>query len=355
MNPIRFLSLAAGLVALLAAGCGSSGDDTSSTPATGTAAAAATTPATTQKVSLALDWTANTNHTGVFVADKLGLYKKHGIELEVLPYASTAPETLVSNGKADFGFSYQAGVAYARAAGADVVAVYSPAAKGLYAIGVRADDDAIQSPKDLDGKTYAGFGTPDEGPELEYIIQQDGGTGDFETVTLDTAAYQAVYSGKADFTIPVVTWEGVEAGLVGKPLKFFDLEDYGFPTQYSTLIISSEKYLSANPEVAKAFIAATAEGYEYAAEHPAEAAKILQDANPGVLKNDELVVQSQELLAKDYMKDAQGRIGYQDPEVWEKYGSFLFDNGLLVDGEGEKLTTKPDWSTFYTNDLLPAQ
>jgi len=55
------------------------------------------------------------------------------------------------------------------------------------------------------------------------------------------------------------------------------------------------------------------------------------------------------------MKHAQGRIGYQDPEVWEKYGSFLFDNGLLVDGEGEKLTTKPDWSTFYTNDLLPAQ
>jgi predicted outer membrane protein len=41
MRPIRLLTLAAGLVALLATGCGSSGDETSSTPATGTAVAAA--------------------------------------------------------------------------------------------------------------------------------------------------------------------------------------------------------------------------------------------------------------------------------------------------------------------------
>jgi ABC-type nitrate/sulfonate/bicarbonate transport system substrate-binding protein len=122
-------------------------------------------------------------------------------------------------------------------------------------------------------------------------------------VTLSTSAYQAVYAGKADFTIPVVTWEGVEAKLVAKPLKTFRFEDYGFPTQYASLLASSDTWLQVNPELAKAFVTATHEGYEYAAAHPDEAAKILVDANPPALKNPELVTQSEELLAKDYRKD----------------------------------------------------
>ncbi len=78
------------------------------------------------EVTVALDWTPNTNHTGVFAADQLGYYEKQGIKLKVVPYSSTSPETLVAHAKADFGFSYQAGVTYARAAGQDVVAVYAP-------------------------------------------------------------------------------------------------------------------------------------------------------------------------------------------------------------------------------------
>ena len=117
-------------------------------------------------MSVALDWTPNTNHTGIYVAQKLGYYTAAGIDLKILPYASTAPETLVSHGKADFGFSYSAGVAFARAAGADVTSVFAVLQHTALEIGVRADRTDIKTPKDLDGKTYAGFGTPDEKPLL---------------------------------------------------------------------------------------------------------------------------------------------------------------------------------------------
>ena len=238
---------------------------------------------------------------------------------------------------------------------ADVVSVFAPDQKGTYAIGVRADRADITRPKDLDGKVYAGFGTPDEGPELQYVIKHDGGTGEFKTVTLNTSAYQALYAGKADFTIPVVTWEGVEAKLVGKPMKTFALTDYGFPDQYSILMASSTKYLSAHSDVAKRFIAALTKGYEYAADNPVPAAKLMITANPGVFSNSELVVQSQQLLASGgYLKDANGKVGRQDPQMWSKYGSFLYSNGLLVDGSGNKLTAEPDWTTYYTNDYLPS-
>jgi len=35
--------------------------------------------------------------------------------------------------------------------------------------------------------------------------------GTFKDVNLDTFGLQAVYSGKADFAIPIVTWEVIEA------------------------------------------------------------------------------------------------------------------------------------------------
>jgi ABC-type nitrate/sulfonate/bicarbonate transport system substrate-binding protein len=330
-------------VLLAAAACGSSGD-----PKTGTTAKAET------QVSVALSWSPNTDYTGLYVADKLGYLAAQGVKLKVIPYASTAPETLVEHGTADFGFSYQAGVAYAQAAGHDVVSVFAPNQKGTYVIGVRADRADIASPKNLDGKTYAGFGSPDELPELKHVIKQDGGTGTFKNVGLSTSAYDAVYTGKADFTISVDTWEVVQAKLIGKPMKTFRLTDYGFPDQYSNLIATSQKYLKSHGEAARGFLAAVERGYAYAADHPKEAAQILIDANKAAFPNPELVFQSQQALADGgYLRNAKGQVGTQSAAFWTAYGDFLYGNGLLADANGKKLAAKPDWSAFYTNAYLP--
>jgi len=332
--------------ALAISACGSSSN---STP---THSAAPTNSPKT--VSVALSWTPNTDYTGVYVAQELGYYKDRGISLKVLPYASTPPETLVAAGKADVGFSYQAGLAYARAAGKDIVSIFSPDQKSAYAIGVRANRTDIKTPKDLDGKTYAGFGSPDEGPELKSVIQNAGGKGNFKTITLNTSAYQAVYSGAADFTIPVTTWEGVEAKQSGKPLKYFRFEDFGFPKQYSVLIVASNKWLKEDEQTARAFTEATTMGYEYAAKNPAKAAPLMVKANPGAFKNAKLVTESQELLASGgYLTTADGKVGVQSAEQWTKYGHFLYSNGLLTDSNGKPLKAEPDWSAFWTNKYLP--
>ena len=326
---------------LIASGCGgSSGNGAPNRP--------------TKAVSVALSWTPNTDYTGIYVADRKGFYRDSGIRLKVIPYASTMPETLVAAGRANFGFSYQAGVAYARAGGSDIVAVFAPHQRGTYAIGVSADRKDIASPKDLDGKTYAGFGTPDEGPELKSVIRNDGGEGKFRSVTLNTSAYQAVHTGKADFTIPVTTWEGIEAKRTGKPMKYFRFEDYGFPDQYSSLIAAKGSWLKTNADLARRFVAATAEGYRWAADHPSEAAKLVVAANPGVFKDPGLVTQSQQTLADGgYMKSQDGKVGVQSAERWKLYGGFLFAQGLLTGPDGKRLTTEPDWSAYWTNDYLP--
>lgn len=345
------LAVLAVAVVVVAAACGGSGSS-SSTAETAAATTSAPQPA---EVKVALDWTPNTNHIGIYVAQALGYYEDQGLTVRLLPYASTSPERLVASGEAQFGFSYSNGIAFARAAGLDVVQVFASIGKQQYLLAYRADDPSITRPKDLDGKTYAGFGTPSEESEVATVITGDGGKGDFKKVVLDTAAYDAVYNGRADFTISASTWEGVEAEVNGKPMKYFDPADYGYPDNYSNTIIASNAWLTANPDVAKRFLAATQQGYQYAADHPDEAAQILLDANPETLKNPEVVKKSAELLAKDgYYASEAGALGTIDGARVSAFYDFLYDNKLLTDADGKALTTKPDWSQAWTNDYLPA-
>ena len=340
------LGLGAGVTALTAWGGGRGAGQPS--------AAAANNGVELTNVSLALDWTPNTNHTGIFVAQQLGYFAQRGINLRIVPYGSTAPETLISTYKTDFGISYQDGLTEAAVSGGDIVSVFAITQKTDVVIGVRADSK-ITDPAQLDGKTYAGYGGPMEVPMLQYVIRAAGGTGQFKDVTLNTDAYQALYAGQADFAMPEPSWEVLQAALVGKPLRTFDVTAYGFPAIYSVIIASSNRYLRRNGDVAKRFLAAIEEGYAYAAAHPTEAANLLIQANQAVLGTQvELVRQSAALEASQYYKDSAGQIGYQSAERWQALTDFMFKNGILTDAAGKPIKTEPKVSTLFTNAYLPA-
>lgn len=346
--------------AILVAACGPSGSSTppSGSPAgPGAPASASTTPSSppaTATVRLALDWTPNTNHTGFFVARAKGWYRDAAIDLQILPYASATPETLLASHQAECGISFQDSLTFAAAAGADIVSVGAILQKTASAIGVLADGP-LARPRDLDGKIYAGFGYPNEVPTLKAVIKADGGRGEFEVATLDAAAYEALYTERADFTIPFTAWEGVEADLRGIQIRYFQFADYGFPEFYQVVLACDRQWLEKDPDAARRFVGATMRGFQFAADSPPEAAAILVAENPGVFDaNPALPKASQEFLASGgYLEDANGTVGTQTHERWTAYSRFLFEQGLLVDGAGKPLTTPPDYARLFTNDFLP--
>lgn len=305
-----------------------------------------------ETIRFALDWTPNTNHTGLFVAQQQGYFADAGLDVEVLPYNNTSVDTLVDAGNAEFGISTQAQSTFSRASGARTVSVLAPLQHWATGIGVRTDRADIASPKDLDGKTYAGFGDPGESETLRQVIRNDGGTGDFNSVTLGTSAYEAVYSGKADFTVSYFAWEGIEAERAGTPMKYFRYTDFGFPDAYAIVIDGNEDWLKANPDKARKFVQALARGYQFAADDPDRAAQLLIEANPGAFNDESLVIESQKMLAAQYMKDPAGKVGTQTLQQWAGNSGFLYQGGLLAGPDGNPLTTEPDWSTYFTNDYL---
>lgn len=90
---LTFILTIAMLVAL--AGCASSTTTTASTTA------ATTKPAERSKVRFLLDWTPNTNHTGVYVAKELGYYQEVGLDVDIVQPTEGGALSLVAAGKLD--------------------------------------------------------------------------------------------------------------------------------------------------------------------------------------------------------------------------------------------------------------
>ena len=266
------------------------------------------------KVTMALDWTPNTDHIGLFVAQAKGFYRDAGLDVQILPFTDTAVGTLIANGVADFGISTPIGTFTQRAAGVDIKQVYAIVQTEIGRLIVNGDRKDIQRPRDLDGKTYGGFGSAWESAMIAAMIRNDGGQGKINEIMLGTSAYEALANGSIDFTLEIYTWEGVEAKLESRSIRRFRYADYGIPDQQTMAIASSDAYLAKNPETAKAFVQATRRGFDYSVDHPDESADLLMAGSGGALTNAALVKASlKELIDGHYLRSADGKSGITDP------------------------------------------
>ncbi|MDE6111447.1 MAG: ABC transporter substrate-binding protein, partial [Eubacterium sp.] len=140
---------------------------------------------------------------------------------------------------------------------------------------------------------------------------------------------------------------GINAKVSGVDVDYFNFKDINETFDYYTpVIVGNNDFLKENPEAAKAFMEATAKGYEYAAKNPEEAAKILIESDDtGALTGcEELVLESQKWISKQYIADAD-KWGYIDSNRWNKFYDWLWKNQLI-----EK---QIDQDFGFTNDYLP--
>ena len=214
-----------------------------------------------EKVSIALDWMLNTNHVGLIAARDRGYYDAAGLEVEILPCSDTSSTALLAAGVADFAYMTSLGFMSARAAGADVVALWATMQRETGRLVYNSDNAAITRPANLSGKICAGFGSTWEDALISTMIRTDGGEPTYDTVTLGTGAYEALAVGRVDFTLEVKTWEGVNSELLGRAQSSFTYADYGVPEQQNGYIGTRAEILARHAAMVAAFMIATREGY----------------------------------------------------------------------------------------------
>ena len=339
-RPLMALAL---LVALALAGC-------SSQPSAPTSAGSGK----LDDVTLALDWTPNTNHTGIYVAKAKGWYAQHGINLTLLPYSSSVtPETLVATSKADFGISFTESVTAARAVGQPLVSIAAVIQHNTSAL-ISLKNSGLDTVASLNGKRYAGFGAPYEQPVIDQVLSCGGvGNPTFQNITTTLDPVEALKSKQFDFAWVYEGWEVIQAQRVGLQLNVFPITDYCIPDYYSPVIISSQPYIQAHPDIVKRFMAATSEGYAYAVQHSKDAANLLLRGAPaGTFVDTGLVYASQSYLSPQYQADAKCW-GYQVLDKWTAYPQFMYNHQAIQDANGNPVTSPPDYAAAFTNRFLP--
>lgn len=285
-----------------------------------------------KKVTIVLDWTPNTNHTGLFAAKELGYFDEVGIEADIVQPPEGSTTALIGSGKAEFGISFQDTLAKSFASSAPmpvtaVAAILQHNTSGV--ISLKAQN--IVTPKDMTGKKYSTWDDPIELAILKKIVNDDGG--DFDSITKVPfsenviAQLQDTSENGSDSGWVYYAWDGIAFGTKNLATNFINFADYGKELDYYTpVIIASDTYLESNPEEAKKVMSAIRKGYEYAAVNPKEAADFLLKNAPEL--DQDLVYASQEWISSKYIDDAES-FGVIDSARWNMFYKWLWDNQLI--------------------------
>ncbi len=298
-----------------------------------------------ETITVVLDWTPNTNHTGLYVAQANGYFAEAGLEVEIVQPPEGGAEMLVGAGQAQFGVSFQDYLAPALV-GENALPIEAVAAilqHNTSGIISRAGEGA-DSPKGLEGKKYATWDLDLEKATIQHVMEAEGA--DFSKVELIpstvTDEVSALKSNSVDAIWIYYGWAGIATELAGLETDFFAFADIA-PVfdYYSPVIIGNTEWMEANAETTKAFLAAVKKGYEFAIEDPDQAAEILLEAAPEL--DAELVHASQMYMKDQYSADAPSW-GYIDPVRWNAFYNWINENGLSVEMIPE--------NTGFNNDYL---
>lgn len=294
-------------------------------------------------ITLVLDWTPNTNHTGLFVALDKNFYADEGLAVKIVEPPEESTTALIASGKAAFGISFQDTLSNALCGEEPLPVTAIAAILQHNTSGVVSLKSAnITRPKDLMGHTFSCWQTPIEIATLRALVEKDGG--DFSQIEILPTSVYDVVQGLGTLTDAMsvyYAWDGIGAKVAGLDINWFsfasvdDTQDF-----YTPVIISSNEYLAKNEEKVKAFLKATAKGYKWAAQNLQEALSILIKHCPELSR--ELVTKSQEWINSQYF-DENGDWGKIDSARWERYYKWLNENELL----SAPIDPKTGFSTKY--------
>jgi ABC-type nitrate/sulfonate/bicarbonate transport system substrate-binding protein len=297
-----------------------------------------------ESIKIALDFTPNTNHSGIYIALANGYFDEQGIAAEVIPYAfGTPPTSLLASGAADLAVGFPPDVAIQVAGGADLKIVAEIIQVNNAAL-VTLADSPLTGPADFSGKKYGGYGTPHEAPVVSAILSGAGVEPVFEEVILSTGAIEALTSGDVDFSAVYEGWSEIGAELAGSPLKTFPYKDYVdgyiFP---DVVFVTSGELIASKADALRRALVALEQGYTFAAENPAEAAEILTAQVPELGQSQELVNRSADFRAPQYL-DESGKWGCLREEQFTGAVDLLTNAGVIAES--------PAFADYATNELL---
>jgi len=275
-----------------------------------------------EKITLVLDWYINPDHAPIIVAEQMGAFKQHGLEVRIVPPSDPAlPPRLVAAGQADLAITYQPQLHFFADQGLPLVRVGTLINTPLNTLITL--DKSISTPGDLKGKKV-GFSVSgiEEATVATMLRHEKLKADEIKLINVNFQLTSALMAGQVDAIIGGYrNIEALELALHGKEPVVFNVEDYGVPA-YDELIIVANKNAVNQPKMKK-FLAALKQGNEYLQAHPEES------WNHFAASHAELNTELNRLAWQKTLPLFASDPATLDSARYQAYEQFLFDNKLI--------------------------
>lgn len=300
------------------------------------------------KISMIMNWTADSAHLGFAVAKVSGLYEKAGLDVTLEEgRGSSVAAQLVATGQADIGLADAGAILKVASQGAPIEIVSTIWKAGQFGV-LSLEKTGIKSPADLKGKKVAVAPGSAQATLMPVFLSENGlKDSDVEIVSANQNAFIGLLT-SGEVAAVAETPENIVVPLAAEGVKVDNMYfyDHGVPLVSLSLVAQKDK-LAANPDLYKRFIAATAEGWKQAMADPEAAVAALMSTFPDVKKSKEALLQGATYSFASVCPGGAGdSIGATDAATWDKiYKVMTSAMGLP--------TTRPI-TDYYTLDYLPA-
>lgn len=282
-----------------------------------------------QKIRLSLEWFTNPDHMPLIIASKQGIFKQHGLDVEIIvPDDHFDPLKQIQSGALDVAVTESIHLAQDRAKGEPVLGF----GRFLHTDGgvMFLESSGIKRPRDMcqlrEGgrKTRVQYsGAPGLGglAIVKTMVEADGGECDIdkflEPVNEGFYHTNALKDGKADVaTLIFYNFEMVEANFMGLNASFFSLKHWEVPDFCQLVLITTKEHFTAKRDALRQLNIAIRKATDWIKMHTAEAKRIYNEwtesdpsdaMNEAILDSTLLMFPNEQSMSWDY---------YDNLEAW---------------------------------------
>jgi putative hydroxymethylpyrimidine transport system substrate-binding protein len=224
----------------------------------------------TTRVTLALDFTPNAAHAGIFQALADHRDRAHGVDLVVRqPSASTDSLKLLASRRVDLAVVDIHDLGLARQQGQDLVGVGALVQKPLASVIAQAK---ITRPRELEGKRAGVTGLPSDLAVLRAVVQGDGGNySKVRRITIGFNAVPSLATGKVDAVTAFWNVEGVELRSRHVATSEFRVNKFGAPNYPELVLVARRDEIDKKRSLLEDTLGALEDGTRNALADPAKA------------------------------------------------------------------------------------
>ena len=274
-------------------------------------------------VTVQLSWSHQAQFAGLYVADQERYYADEELDVNLVEGGpDTDFITPVANGTAQFGMAQPADLILARAKGLpirSIAAIYQRSPVVFFTLA----DTEITRPQDFVGKKIRTAVTINQ--TLQSLMAKEGIRPDqYETVSLPSDLKKF---GSGD--VPV--WGGfinvfvLEVQRAGYKINIISPYDSGIHF-YGDVLITTDNFITRQPDTVKRFLQATLKGWRFALEHPETAGLYVQKYNP---KADPELEAARMIKSIPLVNTGEDSIGWMKAELWNEMAQNLREQGAL--------------------------